>query len=76
LSATPCRRCGRQVEALEQYERLRGALDEELGLQPNPDLQRLSAQIVRHDDALNPSTATSGPAVPPAVVTGCDAVVA
>ena len=57
-------RCGRQVEALEQYERLRGALDEELGLQPNPGLQRLSAQIVRHDDALNASTATSGPAVP------------
>ena len=53
-------RCGRQVEALEQYERLRRTLDEELGLQPGSELQRLSAQIVRQDESLHASVAAAG----------------
>jgi basic membrane lipoprotein Med (substrate-binding protein (PBP1-ABC) superfamily)/DNA-binding SARP family transcriptional activator len=57
-------RCGRHVEALEQYERLRRTLDEELGLRPGSELQRLSAQIVRQDERLRDSTAVAGP-VPP-----------
>ena len=56
-------RCGRQVEALEQYERLRKTLDE-LGLQPGSDVQRLSAQIVRQEEQLGASTAPARP-VPP-----------
>ena len=57
-------RCGRQVEALDQYERLRRALDEELGLQPGSELRRLSARIVRHDESLGAST-VAAPSRPP-----------
>ncbi len=46
-------RCGRHAEALAAYERIRAALDEQLGLQPSPELQRLSARIVRHDPTLD-----------------------
>ena len=61
-------RCGRQVEALEEYERLRRALDEELGLQPSQELQRLSGLIVRQDESLLLTTTPgdSPPLAPPA----------
>ena len=60
-------RCGRQVEALEQYEHLRRRLDEDLGLQPSADLRRLSMQIVQQDPALLGSTApAAGPDAAPA----------
>jgi DNA-binding SARP family transcriptional activator/basic membrane lipoprotein Med (substrate-binding protein (PBP1-ABC) superfamily) len=45
-------RSGRQAEALEVYERTRRALDEDLGLQPNEELQRLAGQIVRQEPQL------------------------
>ena len=54
-------RCGRQVEALEQYERLRRTLDVDLGLRPDPELRRLSAQIVQQDESLRASSATVRP---------------
>jgi DNA-binding SARP family transcriptional activator/basic membrane lipoprotein Med (substrate-binding protein (PBP1-ABC) superfamily) len=45
-------RSGRQVEALDVYERTRRALDEDLGLQPSEELQRLAGQIVRQEPQL------------------------
>jgi predicted ATPase/DNA-binding SARP family transcriptional activator len=47
-------RAGRQADALDAYHRARHALVEELGLDPSPVLQRLEAQILAHDPALNP----------------------
>jgi DNA-binding SARP family transcriptional activator len=41
-------RSGRQAAALEAYERTRRVLLDDLGIQPGPELQRLSGQIVRH----------------------------
>ncbi|MFF2852344.1 BTAD domain-containing putative transcriptional regulator [Streptomyces sp. NPDC058001] len=49
---------GRPTEALQQYERFRVMLDEELGLDPSPGLKRLQTAILRHDtgvlDGLSP----------------------
>jgi DNA-binding SARP family transcriptional activator/basic membrane lipoprotein Med (substrate-binding protein (PBP1-ABC) superfamily) len=45
-------RSGRQAEALEIYERTRRALDDDLGLQPSEELQRLAGQIVRQEPQL------------------------
>jgi DNA-binding SARP family transcriptional activator/basic membrane lipoprotein Med (substrate-binding protein (PBP1-ABC) superfamily) len=46
-------RSGRQAEALEAYERTRRVLMDDLGIQPGPELQRLSGQIVRHEPELS-----------------------
>ena len=48
-------RCGRQSDALEVYTRGRLRLDEELGLEPSPELQRLQEAILRHDPSLEAS---------------------
>ncbi|HEX4746499.1 MAG TPA: BTAD domain-containing putative transcriptional regulator, partial [Gaiellaceae bacterium] len=54
-------RSGRQVEALEVYERTRRRLDDDLALQPSADLQHLSAQIVRQERTLRaPSELSTG----------------
>jgi basic membrane lipoprotein Med (substrate-binding protein (PBP1-ABC) superfamily)/DNA-binding SARP family transcriptional activator len=45
-------RSGRHVEALEVYERTRRALEDDLGLRPGEDLQRLAGQIVRQERQL------------------------
>jgi basic membrane lipoprotein Med (substrate-binding protein (PBP1-ABC) superfamily) len=45
-------RSGRQAEALEVYERTRRALDDDLGLQPSDELQRLAGQVVRQEPPL------------------------
>ena len=45
-------RSGRHVEALEVYERTRRDLDDDLGLQPGEELQRLAGQIVRQEPHL------------------------
>jgi DNA-binding SARP family transcriptional activator/streptogramin lyase len=51
-------RCGRQAHALEVYHSGRRLLDEELGLQPDDELQRLEKAILNHDPSL------SSPVVP------------
>jgi DNA-binding SARP family transcriptional activator/streptogramin lyase len=43
---------GRQNDALEVYRRTRAALDDELGLQPSPQLQELERAILRQDSSL------------------------
>ncbi len=43
---------GRQSEALEVYAVFRNRLDEELGLQPGPELRDLQRQILTHDPVL------------------------
>lgn len=53
-------RSGRQAEALEAYERTRRVLMDDLGIQPSPELQQLSGQIVRHE----PELAVPAPVVP------------
>ncbi|MBA3374870.1 MAG: BMP family ABC transporter substrate-binding protein, partial [Actinobacteria bacterium] len=45
-------RSGRAAGALQVYEKTRGALDEDLGLQPSAELQQLSGQIVRQEPQL------------------------
>jgi DNA-binding SARP family transcriptional activator/outer membrane protein assembly factor BamB len=47
-------RCGRQADALEVYRSGRRLLDEELGLKPDDELQRLEKAILNHDPALEP----------------------
>ena len=46
-------RCGRQAHALEVYRSGRRLLDEELGLEPDDELQRLERAILNHDPSLN-----------------------
>ena len=45
-------RSGRQSEALESYRDARRTLDEELGLEPGPELQQLEREILTQDPAI------------------------
>jgi predicted ATPase/DNA-binding SARP family transcriptional activator len=45
-------RCGRQVEALEAFQRHRRRLADELGIEPTDELTALQRAILRHDGAL------------------------
>ena len=55
-------RAGRQTEALEAFRHGRRALDEELGLEPGPELKELERAILRQDPALVvPPPATNDP---------------
>ena len=76
-------RDGRQAEALEAYRRTRAVLDDELGVEPGPELERMQSAILGHDPALQPDAADpkasldTAPAVTPdpvreVVVTGFD----
>jgi predicted ATPase/DNA-binding SARP family transcriptional activator len=46
-------RAGRQADALDAYRKLGHLLDEDLGLAPGPELQRLQAAILRQSPALD-----------------------
>jgi DNA-binding SARP family transcriptional activator/DNA-binding beta-propeller fold protein YncE len=50
-------RSGRQADALEAYRSGRRLLDEELGLKPDDELQRLEKAILNHDPSLEPPVA-------------------
>lgn len=52
-------RCGRRAEALYAFERLRGRLAEDLGIDPGADLQRIYVAILR--DQANPPKPVSPP---------------
>jgi YVTN family beta-propeller protein len=57
-------RSGRQAEALEVYRRGRQALDDELGLEPGPELRALEQRILNHDTTLDVPTAAPERSVP------------
>ncbi|HEU0127078.1 MAG TPA: BTAD domain-containing putative transcriptional regulator [Pseudonocardiaceae bacterium] len=63
LLMTALYQAGRQAEALEVYHRTRGALVEQLGLEPGNELQRLEHAILTGDPMLEAPTA---PAITPA----------
>jgi predicted ATPase/DNA-binding SARP family transcriptional activator len=71
-------RSGRQAEALEAYHAARRLLDEELGVEPGPQLQQLERAILQHDPALaapaGDASATGTAARQPAVSTSDDGV--
>ena len=58
-------RSGRQADALTRYERTRGLLAGELGVDPSPALRELHQQILVSDAALTPGLA--GPSPQPAL---------
>lgn len=60
-------RCGRQVDALNAYSRLRAQLVENLGLEPARELQALQQAILAQDISLSPASADrcrTGPVTP------------
>ncbi|MDQ4010689.1 MAG: NB-ARC domain-containing protein [Actinomycetota bacterium] len=63
LLMTALYQAGRQAEALEVYHRTRGALVEQLGLEPGNELQRLEHAILTGDPVLEAPTT---PAITPA----------
>jgi DNA-binding SARP family transcriptional activator len=46
-------RCGRQADALEAFRQARNAFDEQLGLEPGPELRRLERAILAHDPSID-----------------------
>ncbi|WP_104150814.1 BTAD domain-containing putative transcriptional regulator [Mycobacterium intracellulare] len=60
-------RAGRQGEALGAYQRARGLLADELGVDPGPELRRLEAAIVAQDSSLDIAVAQHVPSVTRAV---------
>jgi YVTN family beta-propeller protein len=56
-------RSGRQAEALEAYRRTRRTLDEQLGIEPGPELRELERKILNQDESLG-APPPSKPAAP------------
>ncbi|MGX1808419.1 alpha/beta fold hydrolase [Nocardia sp. NPDC055321] len=62
-------RSGRQAEALDSYQDLRVRLTEELGVDPNPEIESLYLEILNQDPALRPAANGRPRAGIPAAVT-------
>jgi DNA-binding SARP family transcriptional activator len=58
LSMRALYRCGRQTDALQNYQRLRARLADELGVDPSAELTELYAAILRNDPSLDPPTSS------------------
>lgn len=46
-------RCGRQVDALERYQRARRKLIDDFGIEPGPRLQEIQRAVLNHDASLD-----------------------
>ena len=60
-------RCGRQAEALDEYQRGRRLLSDELGLDPGDRLKQLELAILEHNPSLSAPEASHAVPVAPAV---------
>lgn len=58
-------RAGRQAEALEAYERFRRALDQQLGIEPSPELKGIQRKILNHDSSLELGSHGAAAEAPP-----------
>jgi len=69
-------RSGRQSDALAAYRELRGRLDEELGIEPSPPLQRLHQAVLVQDPVLDwiPPRVRESPAPDSLAVSDVDAL--
>ena len=59
-------RLGRQAAALRAFQQLRGILDDQVGLEPSPELVQIEHQILRQDPALAGPGQEPPRAAPPA----------
>lgn len=74
ILATALYRNGRQAEALRAIQRAREVLRDEVGLEPGPELRSLEEGILRHDPALGPARAATGPVTHDALIRGVEAL--
>lgn len=58
-------RCGRQVDALDTYQRTSAVLMAKFGLEPTRELRDMEQAILRHDATLSPSPEPARTARPP-----------
>lgn len=59
---------GRQVEALEAYQRVRNRMIDELGVEPGPELRELEGRILAQDPTLTPVPAATPVVVEPPTI--------
>lgn len=57
-------RSGRQVDALDRYQRVRRRLIDEFGIEPGPRLQDLQRAVLSHDATLEPHAGAPRPRPP------------